>query len=73
MGLVLAFVRSGYLNVSVGAIYNIGFNGYDWFRTSLNMNIAYSSRFDQDDVISSNASHQRLYAFPLRCLYLGSV
>lgn len=61
-----AFVRSGYVNVNDGKMYNVGQNGNDWSRTSLSSTHAYHLNINPTDVNPSGNSN-RWAGFPLRC------
>lgn len=68
MGLNLAFVRSGWVNVSTsyeGGVRNVGNNGYGWSRTAQSSTNAYHLNFNPTNVNPSNNSN-RWAGFPLR-------
>ena len=67
IGVLLAFVRSGNVNVNDGKVYNVGNSGYGRSRTASSSTNAYYLNFNPTDVNPSNNNH-RWYGFPLRCL-----
>ena len=68
----MAFVRSGDINLEGGKLYNFGLTRYNWSETVLSDTRTYTLYVDTATVYTSH-SNVRHHAFPLRCLYLGSV
>ena len=69
---LLAFVRSGLVSLNDGKVYGVGRDLYGWSRVARSASVAYDLAVDPTEVYPSY-SDSRWYAFPLRCLYLGSV
>ena len=71
----MAFVRSGWVNVSTayeGAMRNVGNSGYGWSRTASGTpSYPYRLSFNPTNVYPSD-NYDRYPSFPLRCLYPGS-
>lgn len=63
----LAFVRSGWVNVDAGAMWNVGNNGYGWSRTAQSATNAYFLNMNPTNVNPSN-NNNRWVSLPLRCL-----
>ena len=72
ISVTLAFVRSGYVNVSDGKMYHLSERGFNWSATS---KTAYNIYILWIEVVGINTlgNSSRWNGFPLRCLYLGSV
>ena len=68
---IVAFVRSGYVNLDGGQARFAGENGYGWLRTAGSSSYAYGLYMTTTSVNPSGSSI-RWYAFPLHCLYPGS-
>ena len=69
---VKAFVRSGWVNIHIGTASDVGQYSYRWSQVSRSNIDAYGLGVDLGDVYPLYNGVRRL-AFPLRCLYLGSV
>lgn len=67
----LAFVRSGYMDLSAGYINYIGHGGDAWSHTSYSSTNARNLNFDTTSVNPSD-NNNRYNGFPLRCLYPGN-
>ena len=68
-------MRSGDVDVTIGRLWSLGINGYDWSFTASSRHIdsraipsVYYLRFDTTDANSSNGPFYRWYSFPLRGL-----
>ena len=72
ISLPLAFVRSGYISLNAGKAYVVGRNFYGWSRVATSASVAYALGVNPAEVYPSDGNY-RWDAFPLRCLYLGSV
>ena len=72
ISLPLAFVRSGDVHLNGGKAYDVGRNLYGWSRVTVSASSAYTLGVNPTEVYPSNYNY-RWRAFPLRCLYLGSV
>ena len=66
--LPLAFVRSGYVNLSGGYVYNVGNGGYYWSRTASSSTGARYLYFGPTGVNPSGYNY-RYYGLSLRWLY----
>ena len=68
----LAFVRSGYVSLNAGGAYDVGRSRYGWSRVSKSTTNAYDL-YTSPTAVNPSDHSERWLAFPLRCLYLGSV
>jgi len=64
----LAFVHSGYINISAGSINNVSNNGYFWSQTAKSSTDAYTLYFYPTEVTPSGNGNRWL-SRSLRCLY----
>ncbi len=64
----LYFVRSGYIHPGGGKSWAVGLTGHCWSLRGDIISTSYGLGFNAAGVIPSNGPHERLYAFPLRCL-----
>ena len=71
--LPLAFVRSGYVYLNFGFVFNVGDYGYNWSRTAKSSTIAYHLNMDPSDVDSESNEDDRWVGLPLRCRYLDEI
>jgi hypothetical protein len=67
----MAFVRSGYVNITIGQAGIIGGNVYVRSRTASKDTNAYILA-SAISMVYPSYSDVRFYGFPLRCLYPGS-
>ena len=72
ISLPLAFVRSGWVDIGGGAASGVGRSLYGWSRVSSSITGAYAL-YVAPTAVDPSSSGNRWHAFPLRCLYLGSV
>jgi len=70
--LPLAFVRSGYVDLSVGAIWHANYFGYDRSRTARSIIDAYSLGVGPGEVFPLGGGN-RYAGFPLCCRFFSSL
>ena len=61
-------MRSGYIHPGGGKSWAVGLTGHCWSLRGDIISTSYGLGFNAAGVIPSNGPHERLYAFPLRCL-----
>jgi len=68
-------VRSGYVSLDTGSLWNLGDSGYSWSSVTITYSSAFSANaygfyFIPPHISPSNNYGDRHYGFPVRCLVI---